>query len=540
MSPRLLLLALPLVVAALHAPAAGATIFCVHQGATTCPAGTADRDGDLQAALDDAAKASDADIVTIGPGTYEGPFEYLPHYPLHIAGADRDAVTLKAPAGPGDDVLNSGAASVAHLTVQMPIAASWTGIYAEGTAVLSDVAVHRPAGTSYGEVGVLLEGDAQLMNGEITTDIDRDIAVKVSGEGTHDVKESTLRGRFAVQGYPSVNGWTHVTRTRAKSQYGLAFWGTDALVDNSLVETVPGGSGALRSSCAPANDSSVAVDHVTTAGPTNGYSVTVDCDHASRKAGMAIRNSILDNERAWHLQGDAGGAAAVDVTYSLIRGSQLTDLEGASMSHMAHSFTDLDPRFAPGTFRPLGTSPAVDAGEPGPAGSLTDLRGAARLVGSAQDMGAFEFDPADPPPVPAPAEPGDTAPAGEPAPAPAPNDASPETPGGAIGASGAPAVSDADLLAELRRTLARRPRRRGTRYRHRFLVPATLTIRWTTRRHGRRVVIARRKLTHGVGDGVLKTKLRRAARRGKRVRVTGVLAPAGRAKLSVTRRARLR
>ncbi|HEV2813293.1 MAG TPA: hypothetical protein VGW10_08585, partial [Solirubrobacteraceae bacterium] len=100
------------------------------------------------------------------------------------------------------------------------------------------------------------------------------------------------------------------------------------------------------------------------------------------------------------------------------------------------------------------------------------------------------------------------------------------------------ALTDDDLLAGLRRTLAHR---RGRGYRHRWLVPGTLRIKWSA---GSRVIGELR--VQRSRTGVRKVRIR-ATRRGrrtlrtvKRVRVYASFAPVGRPALRVTGRAVLR
>ncbi len=103
--------------------------------------------------------------------------------------------------------------------------------------------------------------------------------------------------------------------------------------------------------------------------------------------------------------------------------------------------------------------------------------------------------------------------------------------------------SAAELRAELRRTLARR---RGVAYRHRFLTPGTLRVRWTALRGGRRVLVARgarRRAAAGPAALRVRTTARgRRLLRGRgalRVRVSGSFTPDGRTAVRASRRARI-
>jgi hypothetical protein len=102
-------------------------------------------------------------------------------------------------------------------------------------------------------------------------------------------------------------------------------------------------------------------------------------------------------------------------------------------------------------------------------------------------------------------------------------------------------VTDAALLAGLRRTLANR---HGRRYSHRFLAPGTLRIRWVARR---RTIASLRIVRPQAGTAALRVRPTRFGKRllarghGRlRVSVRGSFARAGHPALRATRRALVR
>src|SRR5215213_8077187 len=154
----LLAAAASLVAAAAIAAPAGAETYCVHQSGS-CAAGTLDRGGDLEKALQDATASDVADDVAIGPGTYVGPFDYLGTSPLRIIGAGADQTTLTAaPSASDGTVLYSKGADVSHLHVRLSPSSSWSGVAAETGGLVHDITVDGDAGGK-GRIGVYLRHD---------------------------------------------------------------------------------------------------------------------------------------------------------------------------------------------------------------------------------------------------------------------------------------------------------------------------------------------------------------------------------------------
>jgi hypothetical protein len=503
---------------------AGAATYCAHQG-TGCPAGSIDVGPDLAEALDNAGDTAVDDEIVVGPGTWVGPFSYNDNSEVDIVGAGRGQTILTAVAGPADQVLYTDNADVSGLTVRIPVAQSWKGMAVYGPGVVSDVSVERSAGAANGIVGIHLIGTSSAERVTVTLPSQSDTAVRTTGEGQPVIAESTLTAKIGLDARQSVNGATTVSRSTVDALTPIQVAGTRAAIWSSVLRSLPSGDPPIVLTCTQQRDGALSADHVTLVGDAP-VALKSECAHTGQTTSLALTNSISTLPNGFVRTGDNGGEADLHIAYSNLHvGSSPSS--GPGSDGVATSI-DADPQFAPGTLRPQAGSPVVDAGAPGAASHPLDLRGAPRVIGERQDMGAFELDPADPP----------VAPAGGGAETPPPP-AAQQPPAGQPPVGGVARVSDAELLAGLRRTLRRKPGRRGATYRHRFLVPGTLRIRWFA---GRRVVARGGIRRTTTGTGVVRVRLtkqgRRLLRRGRRVRLTvaGSLAPAGRATIGASRR----
>ena len=184
---RTALLALPAVVAAaaFAAPASASTL-CVHKG-TGCPAGTLDKGDDLQAAIESAEATFLGDVITVGPGTYVGPFEHDFGTPIDIVGSGVGVTVLTAPVTE-DHVIFTEGANLANLTVRLPSVEDFTGIRASRTTTVSDVLVTGLAPPGGPRTGIALGGDANVLRTNVTLGQDEDVGVAtVSPNGTHHI-----------------------------------------------------------------------------------------------------------------------------------------------------------------------------------------------------------------------------------------------------------------------------------------------------------------------------------------------------------------
>jgi hypothetical protein len=536
MALRPLAAAAPLVVAAALAAPAAATTYCVHQDGA-CPAGTVDKGDGLQSALAAASAAPDPDVVTVGPGTYVGSFTYASAFPLDIVGAGPGLTTLTAHAGPAGHILASGRATVSGLRLHLPASEYWAALVANGDVSGVRIDGEPPSGDA--RTGVLLSPRGSLTASAIALGLTNDVGVTsfAAAAQTPRITDSSIVARHGVMGYPAASGKTVVSRATIASTIPVSATNSRVDVDNTLVRS-PSLVAGLAATCGSAagSPSYVKADHVTIIGGSEGgTALASECDQVGRSATVSVTNSILASvSQAFLRDAVAGASANVQATWTS-HGPGATQI-GPGVLLVKDNITDKAglEGFAADGQRLAPSSPLIDAGAPGLPVQALDRDGLPRLFGARQDLGAYEFDPSSVPPADA-TPPATGAGGGE---------------AGADGAGGrsplaeaAGAVSDAALLAELRRTITRRPGWRGARYRHRGLVPGVLAIRWVAR--GRVVAKGRvRQVAPGVKR--LRVKRTRAGRRllgrGRRLRlvVRGSFAPTGRRTLRARRRAVLR
>ena len=528
--PRWILLPATALVAAALAQSASAAELCVHRAGYECPAGSIDKDSDLQDALDDASNTAAPDVIRIATGIYLGPFTYAGGSPLHIVGAGTGKTNLHS--GGGDHILETGGADVSRLSVRMPAASPYTGLSVEDGSTITDVEVNGDANPGGERAGIGLYSGGTLRRVKVVLHASADHAlVSLGGPAARRIVDSTLHAYSGVVaiGMPSR---TIVSRSTIEATKPVVVGGARLEVDNTVLQGPF--TDAIRASCGGVGSSQFYGDHLTIVGDGSGTGLRADCDAPGLSSYAALENTVIASvARPWSRETQAGGGADLDLMYSSFR---VADGENIGLGNTSLvGIVDADPGFAPDGLRPAPGSPLIDAGAEGAPGQALDRDVKPRLLGARQDIGAFEFDPASAPPG-GPAEPAGPGGGGEAGAA-----VNPDQP---LGPAAALGVTQADILAELRRTIARKPGRRArTRYAHRFLVAGTLTLRWTK---GRRV-LARARLTRGsAGRVVFRVKRtrkgRRLLRRGKRVRlvVRATFTPTGATTIRASRRATLR
>ena len=518
----------PVLAAAAFAAPASANVYCVHTSGT-CEPGTVDRGADLALALDDAEASLEGDVIRVGPGQYSGAFTYSGAGALQIVGAGRGLTTLAGPAGPADVVLRSGRADVSHLRVLLPATPDWVGVLASGDAVISDVAIDGAPGAS-DRLGAALHRDASLVGSTVSLGAD-EVGVETHSDGeTPSIVDSTIEAATGIQALPENGGRTIVRRSTVDGFVPLLAQGTEMEADNVVALAGAGAAAAVVAECGqgPVHFTG---DHLTIDGRGANAGVLALCEVDNQASTVALANSIVTGAtHGFDRHGGKGRTANVSFRFSDVRNVAGSPEIGAGDLFLI-DLLDVDPGFAADGIRLAPGSPLVDAGDPAAPEQALDRDRHPRLVGPRRDIGAFELQPAEDEPQRIPVQewnkPGE-----------------PEHPPFVVPSGEPSIVSDAALLAELRRTIARRPGRAGrTRYAHRFLVPGTLVLRWTKGRS----VIARAKVVRSAPGRVVfrvkpTAKGRRLLRRGARVRlaVRAAFAPNGRATLKASRRATLR
>jgi hypothetical protein len=430
------------VIAALVLPAAAsATDYCVSPAtgctlAHTYPASAAG----VQAALDAAGTAADADRVLLGAQRYTSPaangFAYAhPTFPVELIGQGTGATTLAA-AQLSNRALafNSTADSVMRdLTVDVPYKTSGTfptALYLTGATARNVAVVTDPTAPAnvLGANAVELNG-ATFVGGSVTLPMTPTSfrAIGTTGPG-NSVRDSTLTaaGPLNITADNATLSGLRVTGG-TNGAVGIRAVGI-TLADSTIVQQ--GQGPAVTASNGNGVDAAITLDHDTIVGDGTASSSAL---YASATAGngksatVILRNSVVQGFTASLLRAVGAGAGPSNITtsYSDYPPTSVTIGSGGSGAFTEGAGNiDADPAFvsASGDYRLTATSPAIDAGDP--AGLLgnepgLDLAGLPRVVlGNAgcavrSDMGAFEFQatglcgppPPAPPTPPAPSAP---------------------------------------------------------------------------------------------------------------------------------------
>lgn len=299
------------------------------------------------------------------------------------------------------------------------------------------------------------------------------------------------------------------------------------------------GNGVLRDSVVRAAAGSVAISgpptansldlrNVTAFGGSVGLSCATGAFSAASPATVTVRNSILlgtsagirasgnDATRKCLVLVDHSNFATADAQ---ING--LIDQSGGGNQTAPPAFVDV----VGGDVRPLPGSPTIDGGVADPLNGPTDPDGRPRTLGSAPDIGAFEY---APPPTPTPT------------PTPAP--AGPAAPTVATSTQAPDATAPSIILAGVPRSVRASALRRGISVRVTTSEPARLGATLTTRRaklRGKKktVQLASATLPQGTGTRIL--KLRASTRGGTRVTLTVTATDAAGNAAALTRTVRI-
>jgi hypothetical protein len=385
---------------------AGAATFCINSPTCVASGGTNVGTGAkaLQNSLDQAAKLAGEDHVVVGAGTYvrSGSFSYdvgsIAGNPVVLEGAGSAQTVLQNSSGSGSTLAVRGPGStVKGLRTVLADGPSPIGLSIAGAnTVAHDVAVRGQPNTTSG-TGVIL-GGGTLQKGDIVS-TGTQLLYGAAGDGK--VADSSVTG----PGY-GIYGPRTVQRTTVQGSSTGVMANGSALpyqFDQLRIAVPVGGRGVVAASTA-SYDTVLTADHLTITGIADGGSVGVVGEatsggQAPHDAKFVLRSSIV--RRVGHPVGiwASNGAANLEVDHSDVNlsGALVTLMPGGS-----GAVTDLggnlnvDPLFVSSSDRHLQAgSPVIDKGRPSlqPNESPTDLDGAARLVGPATDMGAYEVHP---------------------------------------------------------------------------------------------------------------------------------------------------
>jgi hypothetical protein len=416
----------------LPAGASGATI-CVHEASSSCQSTATD----IQAALNEAADSPADDRVVIGPGRFEGGFDYLgPEGSgrIEVVGQGPSTV-LTAPSGTaattvlevGGDPQGDGSL-VSDLTVRVPSNTNATGDTGIASGAVSNVRVSSDANGPAGAeaVGVALVESGGSMRNSVVEMVDGgtgSYGVRTQGSAATPTTISDSRV-IAPVAILAAGQTTTVVRDRISSG-GVGVSDCNALVtvEDSLIRLSSHGTG-LRDEGANQCGTQQALMFarqmtIVGTGTANGQvGAEVNARIPSQTPGMEVSFSIVRGvEKAFSQVAESSGVSVLLVSATDFEGQRWTRTEaGGNVNGGGGSifYTDADPLFTDellGNFTLRSGSPAIDFPVSPPLAadeSATDLAGNPRIVDgngngiAERDQGAFE--------APAPPAPPDTTP----------------------------------------------------------------------------------------------------------------------------------
>ena len=389
---------------ALSLPAmANATDYCVQ---TSC-AGT--NVNDLQQALDEAKKSTDADRVFLGAGVYTAQssfgFKYDGTGPVEIIGAGQSNTVLTAPLGATAVLtLKGGVGSSVHdLAIELPRYSNGDGLYTSNAA--RRIYVAEAVDQSHVRHGVTLVSGGTLEDSEVRLPRDPNTTAVELGLGGGTVRRSTASagtGVLSRYGNGTIEG-SLVTG----SKFGVRALSNVTTVRSTRVHLIS------------TNGTGIRADTQSASTTLNADGVTVTAPSVPDVVGVSATTALAP-----------GQSARVKLTSSILRGggkALFAESTGTGDARVAASYSDYDPSFntwsganaslaeanvsnvgdagfvAPGSgnYRLLPTSKLVDGGDPATAQGV-DLDGNPLVADgngdgiARRDMGAFEVQPVAP------------------------------------------------------------------------------------------------------------------------------------------------
>jgi hypothetical protein len=396
-------------VAAALPAVAGAADYCVYPNQSCDPAHNVQT---LEAAIDEADNANDADRIILGAGDYTAKsahgFDYINgNAPVEIVGQGVGQTILTSPAGGVSWVLrlSAGAGSSIHdLTIRLPEKAvdGFSGLHTNSAARRIEV-VEDPTQDNVPRYGVdlveegALEDSTVTLNGQHSTS-----AVFLVTPGVA-VRRSALSARVGAKTW----GGT-IERSRVTGEYiGVSAFSDLTAITGSLIRTTGAHAFGIYAEGTPASPTVVNADGVTIVGTGQPNSFGADVGAELNPADVAdisinLTNSIIRGFSAPLMATPAGaGQLKITASYSDYDPSGNYSAGNASISETNVSNVG-DAHFvdaAGGDYRLLPGSPLIDTGDPATPQGL-DLAGSPLVAdgngdgGARRDRGAFEFQPA--------------------------------------------------------------------------------------------------------------------------------------------------
>lgn len=368
----------------------------------------------LQAALDAAVVRTWEDpTFLLGPGTYSGPFTYTAGgaSPIAIQGSGQGLTVLTTTQDTSFALkVTAGGSSISDLTVKAIGGDTTGGLLAGFNAQVSDVTAY---GLSTGLSGVafeLYDGASASRITVVTTGDQRGMSL---GSGAQ-VIEATVTGSDAVNSV-GIEAWgltstVGVSRVHVRGyEQAIANYGRLA-VSNTLLDLGDIAS-ATGISTYNSNSSNLTITldllRSTIAGRGTNQTGVRFRGRATQSLSAGVTGAVVDLRGTGHLDLYCGNTAgtptmSMNTSYSAYALSA-TQTEDTCVGIGATDTLDLDtaanqPTYinaGQGDYRPTHGSSVVDAGQAIMLG-LTDLRGYGRNVGTAIDLGAYEYQAAAP------------------------------------------------------------------------------------------------------------------------------------------------
>jgi hypothetical protein len=389
---------------------AGAADYCVYPN-QSCDDPTHNVKT-LEAAIDEAGKANDADRIILGAGEYKAQsafgFDYIyGNAPVEVVGQGVGQTILTSPAGGDSWVmrLSAGAGSSIHdLTIRLPqnVLANFSGLHTNSTARRIEV-VEDPTQDNVPRVGVQLVTEGVLEDSTVTLNGQHSTSAVFFVTPGVTVRRSALSGRVGVK----TNGGT-IERSRVTGEYiGVSAFRNVTAITGSLIRATGANAYGIYAEGTPVAPTVVNADGVTIVGPgqpnTFGADVGAELDPADvADISINLTNSIIRGVSS-SLAATPAGAGQLKVTASYSDYDPSGNISSGNASIVETNVSNVgDARFvdaAAGDYRLLPGSPLIDTGDPATPQGL-DLAGSPLVAdgngdGDARrDPGAFEFQPA--------------------------------------------------------------------------------------------------------------------------------------------------
>jgi hypothetical protein len=389
--------------------------FCVADPACVSAGGTSEPD--VQTALN-VIKAGNASVpatLTLGGGTFAGPFSYFSARPLTITGSGTGGITARSPAlsssttlqaaGDNTTVLTFGGNSsdaVSALTINVTSGNTVTGLALLSGASAGHVIINTPP-SSVPATGVNISGGSTITKSDIEVgalDDNADTSYGVLSSGGSAI-DSVIAAPVAFGTNADASAFA-VRDTLAATDTGVLCEQSLCFVEDTVIGMSDAGNGfgpfdALLAECGALNDASIIATNDTILGSMQYGADAFGCASASRHTTITLDSSILMGaQQSLHAEEAPSGMASVTVTpsYDEYDGTfgQLPPL--AVVNGPGVGWVNQDPMCITRDCGIGWNSPAVDAGNPAPLGlldSTTDRAGRPRVVNGRRDIGAFEY-----------------------------------------------------------------------------------------------------------------------------------------------------